>query len=112
MDLTAARHEDVLFLVARERIDSTNAAVFAEAVLDAIEETDRAVILDFGKLSYISSAGLEAVLKIARSLKNGGVKLALCSLSDQVMEVFRISGFDRLLVIRDTRAEARTATDV
>ena len=112
MGLSAERNDDVLFLEAKERIDRTNATAFVDAVMNAIAETDRAVILDFGELSYISSAGLEAVLKIAKSLRDGGLKPALCRMSDQVMEVFRISGFDKLLVIRDTRAEARTATDL
>ena len=113
MNLNVERYEDVLFLMAKERIDGSNATVFEDTVLDSIDKTDRAVIVDFGEVPYISSAGLKAVLTIAKSLQqNRGIKLAVCRLSGQVMEVFETSGFSKLMVVRDNRAEARTAVGV
>ena len=83
MDVTTERQDGVLSAQVGERIDGTNASEFEEAIRTAIEESDRAVIVDFEKLAYISSAGLRAILLTAKSLDNRNANFALCSLSDQ-----------------------------
>ena len=79
------------------------------AIRTSIEDSDRAVIMDFEKLVYISSAGLRAILLTAKSLQSRDAKLVLCSLSEQIREVFEISGFDKVLAIHPTRAAALAA---
>ena len=109
MDVTTERHEDVLSAGVAGRIDGSNVVQFEETIRTAIEESDRAVIMDFEKLIYISSAGLRAVLLTAKALQNRNAKLVLCSLSDSIREVFEISGFDKILPIHTSRAEALTS---
>ena len=106
MDVTTERHDDVLSADVGGRIDGSNVGQFEEAIRTAIEESDRAVIMDFGKLAYISSTGLRVVLLTAKSLHSRDAKLLLCSLSDPIREVFEISGFDKILPIHPSRAEA------
>ena len=57
MDVTTERQDGVLSAQVGGRIDSSNAAEFEEAIRTAIEESDRAVIMDFEKLVYISQRG-------------------------------------------------------
>ena len=106
MDVTSERQDGVLSAQVGGRIDGTNASEFEEAIRTAIEESDRAVIMDFEKLVYISSAGLRAILLTAKSLDNRNAKFALCSLSDQIGEVFETSGFDKVIAIHSSKAEA------
>ena len=98
LDVTTERQDGVLSAHLGGRIDSSNAAEFEEAIRTAIEESDRAVIMDFEKLVYISSAGLRAVLLTA--------KFALCSLADEIREIFEISGFGKIIAIHSSKAEA------
>ena len=79
MDVTTERQDGVLSAQVGGRIDSANAVEFEEAIKTAIEESDRAVILDFEKLTYIGSAGLRAILLTAKTLENRNAKFALCS---------------------------------
>ncbi len=109
MDLTTERNENVLSLDVTGRIDGSTAVAFEEAVRNAIDETDRALIMDFGGLDYISSAGLRVILLTAKSLQSQDAKLVLCALSEPIREVFKISGFDKLLPIHDTREEAEAS---
>ena len=74
---------------------------------NAIGETDRGPILDLAGLEFIGSAGLRAVLRTARQLQRRDAGLVLCALSDPVRAVFGVTGFDRIMAIRETRAEAR-----
>ena len=106
MDVTTERQDGVLSAQVGGRIDSSNAAEFEEAIRTAIEESDRAVIMDFEKLVYISSAGLRAVLLTAKFLGERNAKFALCSLADEIREIFEISGFDKIIAIHSSKAEA------
>ena len=109
MDVTTERLENVLSVDVKGRIDGSTAVAFEEAVRNAIDETDRVLIMDFGELDYISSAGLRVILLTAKSLQSQDAKLVLCALSDPIREVFKISGFDKLLPIHDSKAEARAS---
>ena len=111
MDLTTERREDVLSVNVAGRIDGSNAAAFADALRDAIEPADRAVIPDFRDLSYISSAGLDAVVVTAKSLRSQNAGLVLCGLSEPIRKLFRVSSLDKFLAIYDSEAEALASLD-
>ena len=111
VNVTTERIDDVMSADVEGRIDGSNVVQFEEAVRTAIEDSDRAVIMNFEKLVYISSAGLRAILLTAKSLQNRDAKLLLCSLSDRIREVFEISGFDKILPIHATKADALASLD-
>ena len=109
MDVSAERQDGVLCVRAEGRIDGANARQFEETVRTAIEDGDRAVILDFEQLVYIGSAGLRAVLMTAKSMYRHDVGFALCCLTDVVRAAFATSGFDKIIAIHTTRADALAA---
>ena len=111
MEVTTERQDGVLSARVAGRIDGTNVREFEEAVRAAIEETDRAVILDFQALSYISSAGLRALLLTAKAMRTQNSEFSLCSVSDEIREVFEISGFDRIITIHESKEVALKALD-
>jgi anti-anti-sigma factor len=98
--------DDVCEMRPKGRIDSATGPAFEKDVLGQIEAGERCMLLDFGELVYISSAGLRIVLLAAKRMKTVGGKLALCSLNSQIAEVFEISGFSRILDIHPTRDAA------
>ena len=109
MDVTTERRDGVLTARVSGRIDGSNAVQLEEAVRTAIEESDRAVLIDCEGLSFISSAGLRVVLLTAKTLMGRNAGFALCSLSEPIREVFRIGGFDSIVAIHPTREEALAA---
>ncbi|MDE0174382.1 MAG: STAS domain-containing protein [Defluviicoccus sp.] len=111
MDVTTEREDGVLTARVEGRIDGATAVRFEEAVRTAMEEGDRGLVIDCGKLSFISSAGLRAVLLTAKALRGRNAGFALCAMSDPVREVFRISGFDSIVAIHPTRADALASFD-
>ena len=106
MDVKTERENETLIARAEGRIDSTNARDFEDAMTAVIDASDRAVIIDCENLAYISSAGLRSLLLIGKELWNRDAKLALCSLSASIREVFEISGFDKIIPIHGSRTEA------
>ena len=106
MAIEAERNGHTLIARADDRVDGSNARSFQSDLETVIEESDKEVILDFQNLSYISSAGLRAVLLTAKAMRRQETKFAVCCLSDTVLEVFQISGFDKIISIHPTLPEA------
>lgn len=90
------------------RIDS-NSAREVEEVLLPLFDASAPVLVDFGELTYISSAGLRVLLLAARRSKATGIPLSLAGMSKPVDEVFRISGFAKLFKIHPDRTAALAA---
>ena len=110
MEVTTERDGETLIAKTDGRVDGTNATEFQDALRNAIDTgSDKAVILDFEDLSYISSAGLRVILLTAKDMRSANVKFAVCSLSKPVHDVFTISGFDQIIDIHETQSAARSA---
>ena len=109
MDLEFERDSGLLLAKLGGRLDGSNSREFEAALSSEISPGDSSVVLDMGELNYISSAGLRAILLIAKSVKAKNGKLALCSLSGQIEEIFTISGFDKVIPIHSDRQAASAA---
>ncbi len=109
MEISTERHGETIVIKAAGRVDSSNSREFHSGIEGAITADDQAVVVDFAELAYISSAGMRVVLLLAKSLKGKQVKFALCSMSDAVSEIFKISGFDKIIAIHESQAEAVAA---
>ena len=107
MAITAERDNEVLIVNVEGRLDGTNAQEFQSDLTSTISDQDRAVLLDFQQLSYISSAGLRAILITAKALERRNAKIAVCSLSPSLLEVFQVSGFDRIIPVWGSQTEAK-----
>ena len=111
MTTESSRETRALVIRAGDRLDSANALDFHNQLGLAIETTQRAVVVDMEELIYISSAGLRVILQVSKELERRSVRFAICSLSKPVREVFEVSGFDRVIDIRPSRAEALAAVN-
>lgn len=79
------------------RLDTLTAPEL-EAEISAMFPTVQTLTLDMEKLDYISSAGLRVILKTQKALaQKAGLKLI--NVSDNVREVFEITGFSDFLTI-------------
>jgi anti-anti-sigma factor len=91
------------------RLDSNTSGAVETSLSAIIEGGASKLVLDFGKLDYISSAGLRIVLVASKKLNAAGGELQLCALNELVQEVFDISGFSSLLNVHKTLEEALSA---
>ena len=71
-----------------------------------IDPKDKALIMDFEQVSYISSAGLRVVVVMAKKFKGPYRKLVICALSEPIKKLFIMTGLDQAMTIRGTRTEA------
>ncbi|GAB4174481.1 MAG: STAS domain-containing protein [Thalassobaculales bacterium] len=106
MQVGQTKQGAVLILTPQGRLDSQTSKSFEEKLLGLVDAGERAVVLDFAQLSYISSAGLRVLLMATKKQKTAGGRLAVCALSDNIREVFEISGFSAILDIHADAAKA------
>jgi anti-anti-sigma factor len=78
------------------RIDALTAPDIQKVFDERVLEGDRIFLVDMARVNYVSSAGLRIFLKTQKELKKVGGEIILFSLAPPVLEVFRVSGFDRL----------------
>ena len=79
------------------RLDTTTAPDLEWALKDSLDSATE-LTLDFGKLDYISSAGLRVLLSAHKIMaKKGGMKVT--NVNEIVQEVFEVTGFSDILTI-------------
>lgn len=104
--IQAEQADGVLIARLDGRIDGQNAQDFQRALEGLLADKEVNLLLDLGKVSFLSSAGLGVLLSIARQLHKRAGKIAVCSLSDSIRGVFLISGFHKII---PTHADQRDA---
>ena len=109
MEVTTEQRDFALIARAAGRIDGFNAQDFEATLHAAARDFEGPLIIDCEELSYVSSAGLRAMLLIAKSLNEKNVKFALCSLPPTIAEIFQISGFDQIISTHPSQPEALAA---
>jgi anti-sigma B factor antagonist len=91
------------------RLDSFASPQLETRIFQAIEDGLLNVVINFGALEYISSAGIRAILKTIKAVRNKNGRIMLCCMQDYVKEVFEISGVNILAPIADTMNDALKA---
>ena len=79
------------------RVDASTSKDLEDAVMALVKNGSGAVVLDFTEVDYISSAGLRVLLVGLKALSAGDRRFALASLNPDVMDVVKLTGFDKLL---------------
>jgi anti-anti-sigma factor len=83
-------------------LDAISAPNIGTQMLSHIDDGDTKIVMDVSKLDYISSAGLQTILKVTRKLSSVNGGFALAALTPNVKEVIELSGFTVFLSIFDT----------
>jgi anti-sigma B factor antagonist len=101
----------VLFEV-EGRIDHSTAPAFGSALLPHVEGCageDKKLLLDLGKVTYMSSAGLRVLMIAAKGCRKQRGRIVLAALPPTVQEVFKIGRFDMVLETFPTVRDALVA---
>lgn len=106
MEISSRKEKETLIVSPQGRIDANTAAEFEKSLADWIGRGEKALLLNFQGLEYISSAGLRSILVAAKQLKAQQGEVFFTGLKGSVQEVFKISGFHTLFKIFATEEEA------
>ena len=97
MEITSKREESKVTMEITGWLDTQTAPQLGEA-LSQLDDNVTSLVFDFSKLEYISSAGLRQVVAAYKKMvgKDG---FKIINVSDEVFDVFRLTGFDQKIQI-------------
>lgn len=104
--LIAEQKGDVFILRIKGRLDAICSPLTEKRVFEAINEGQYKLLLDMSGVSYLSSAGMRMLLSVTKRLRSMSGKLAICSVTSNVVDVLKMSGFDHALHVFKTEEEA------
>ncbi len=102
MQLTSFLENNRLTVALTGEIDHHRARSYIDAIaakIDAYAPTE--CILDFSEVSFVDSSGIAVVINSMRRMAQLEGELYLSGLAEQPMRVFRTSGIDRLVHIKE-----------
>ena len=102
MHLTSYLQDGTLTVALTGEIDHHCAKRYIQAITAKIEAyTPRVCILDFQEVTFMDSSGIAVVINALRCMAKIDGKLELSGLHYQPLKVFRASGVDKLINIKE-----------
>ena len=98
MELTI-EHGKEMVIHFKGRLDTVSSLDVSKK-LEKEEIKEELVIFDMKETEYISSAGLRLLISLKKSLAEKGKSLEIHSLNTVCKEVFRVTGFDKVLTVK------------
>lgn len=98
MIIDSKKEKEKLVFRLKGRLDTTTASRL-ESALKEQQEGIRNLEMDFAELEYLSSAGLRVLLFAFKEMKKREGTMIIKNVNDEVMEVFKITGFTDILTI-------------
>lgn len=109
MNIEERKDGEVAIVSLDGRLDGFTAPGFEKTVRAIVERGDTRVLLECERMSYISSAGLRALLVGARQCQQNGGKLVIATLQPACRSVMEASGFLTIIDCHDDSQAALAA---
>ena len=102
MQLTSFLENGRLTIALTGEIDHHRARAYIDTIAAKIDAyTPAECILDFSEVSFVDSSGIAVVINSMRRMAQIEGELSLSGLGEQPKRVFRTSGIDRLVRIKE-----------
>ena len=86
-----------LTMTLKGRLDTTTAPVLDAELKQCLAGVEK-LVMDFGALEYLSSAGLRVLLTAQKTMNKQG-EMIITNVNDTIMEIFEITGFIDILCV-------------
>ena len=98
MTINIEKNNGVTVIKLDGRLDTTTAPELEKAINNEGDAL-KSLVLDFSGVDYISSAGLRVLLTAQKKMNVQG-SMELVGVNDAVMDIFEMTGFADILVIK------------
>jgi anti-sigma B factor antagonist len=97
MTIEIINNEDASTIKVNGRLDTTTAPMLDKTINEDVAQVKN-LVLDFGGVEYISSAGLRVLLGAQKKMQLIG-SMKLVGVCEEVMSILEMTGFADILVI-------------
>ncbi len=88
------------------RVDAERSPEVEAAGRHVLTTPYQKLLINLAGVDYLSSAGLCALLNLAKLAESKHGRLFICSPAAPVQQIFKMSGFDKILAIRKSVQDA------
>jgi anti-sigma B factor antagonist len=97
---------DIPLMMVSGYVDTTTCQELAKEIQELIQEKKVQIIVDLGKVSYISSAGWGVFVGVIKAVREKGGDIKIVQMSSELFEVFEMLEFNRILNYYESIEEA------
>lgn len=99
MEITEKKADGYTVIGIVGRLDTTNYSLLEKKLMELIDSGDTRLLVNLSRMDYVSSSGLRILLMALKRVTMAKGKFALCSLQENIKEIFEISGFTNIFEI-------------
>lgn len=105
VEITVEQEGDIYIIILEGRLDAATTPV-VEKKLAALLDIAKKIVVDLTDIVYLSSAGMRLLISMTKKLHGKGGEVCFFGMSDDVLEIIKMAGFERILKITKTRNDA------
>ncbi len=105
-EMKEEKKDDITIIDVEGEVTTSSSTSLEERLNELLNAGENRFVIGCDKLDLITSAGLRVLLAFAKKLQKIQGSLSLGGMSENVYEVFEMSGFTGILNIYPTREEA------
>lgn len=98
--------DDILIFRLKGRLDTINSPKIQEQILNHLANGHTKILLNFGGIEYISSAGIKVLLSLNQKIKELHGTLMISSAAPEILEIINLTGLLQYLTIAKNEDEA------
>lgn len=102
-----AKEGKIVIVEIQGALDSNTSTDFEEYINQLLDKDKKFIILNAGRLEFVSSTGIGVVLYIQKKILARNGHFVICSISDEILSLYKFLGFDKLFKIAEDSDEAR-----
>jgi anti-anti-sigma factor len=106
MIINKTEEGNIIVLSLNGRLDTMHFPLVDKELSSLLESGKKEIVLDCKDMDYISSSGLRILLKTLKQADAVKGRFTICNLQPQIIQIFKISGFDHLFEIYPGKEEA------
>ncbi len=96
MNTTIQQKDNELWAIFEGRLDTAAATKTEQDMQPLFNYEGSGIVLDCTRLEYVSSSGLRLFLALLKATKPKGVHLYITGMSDDLREIFDMTGFSSI----------------
>ena len=106
MNISSESVGEALVVRMEGNLDTNTSEAAHEFLGKSIDDGASTVVVSLDAVDFVSSAGLRILLAVGKQLGASGGALRICGLNETVSEIFEISGFNTILNVFGSEADA------
>ncbi|MCX6282194.1 MAG: STAS domain-containing protein [Bacteroidetes bacterium] len=106
MELTEKNNEKCMIIGIKGRLDTINYSILEKRLMELLDQNVTKILVNCSQMDYVSSSGLRILLMALKRITMVKGKFVLCSLQENIREIFEISGFTTIFEIYSNEEDA------